>query len=479
MAERPVPFNTPVYQNIPEEGLSELSALLIDGYVTELPQEGQPATVKRPGIESFADTSNSSNSIDGLFYWGTQDEEVVVCNGNIYSVDSAGNVTTRATSKMLVGQRVSFVERGDNIYMVNGQHIIKIDGTWTVSQLSVSGVVDFQATSIATINKRLVVTRYGDDRIYYTDANSDVFNGATDSFVANVNPDDATKVVEFRGLLLAFGTHTIETWQDTGSLFFNFQRDIGSAIKKGCIAADTVQFAEGFWYYWDEDRRCVRWPGVGLPEPLSTPYDRVVQGFSDISNAMSDIYRIAGHIFYVTQFPTADRTLVYDVSRNEWHEWSYWNKSTASHERFLGQTYDYVSPWNKHLVGGRNNGLVGNMSLDTFQDWGDTIRTVRQTGHVTHGTQLRKKSNWIKFRIQKGYGSYTAENKFSIRWRDNNNAWGNELILGLGKTGEYDFYTTLRRMGVYTSRQYEIVHTHNSRFALFNGTEDIEVLNRS
>ena len=479
MPEVPVLFNTPVYQNIPEEGLSEMSALMIDGYVTELPQMGQPATVKRPGIASFADTSNSGSRVDGTFYWQTQDIDVAVCNGSIYSITSAGVVATLGTDKMQTGTRVQFVERGDNLYMVNGGSIVKIDGTLTVTALTITGIVDTQACSIASINKRLVVARTGSDRMYYTDANSDTFNGTTDSFVANSNPDDATRIEEYRGLLLVFGAQSIEMWQDTGSQYFDFQRDPAYILKKGCIASGTVKFAEGYWYYYDADRRCVRWSGAGIPEPLSTPYDRVIQGFEKVSAATSDIYRIAGHVFYVTQFPTADKTLVYDITRNEWHEWSYWNQTTASHERFLGQTYEYVSAWNKHLVGGRNNGKVGSMSLTTYQDWGNTIRTVRRTGHISHNTLMKKKSKWLKFKVQKGYGSYTAENKFTIRWKDNNGDWGNEVLIGLGYTGEYEFFETLRRQGTYYSRQYEFVHTHNSKFALFNGAEEIILLNRS
>ena len=463
-----MPFGTQIYRNVPSEGLTELSARLIDG----IPNVARNV-MKRPGIAAWADTSNANKSIDLIAYWPNNKVAIVVCNGNIYSVTSAGAVTLRATGKLQVGARVDYIDVGDTLYLANGGRIVKLTAAYASSYIAITGVADPHVNSLEVVNQKGIATLTGSQRCYFTPAGSfDTYNGLTDSFTATVNPDAATKLVRTKTGVMVFGPKSIEPRYDRGTSSLNFLRDNGGVLSTGCIAPNTVQYINDIFYYLDQYRRIVRWTGGGIPEVLSTPFDDVIQGFALVSNAISDVYRIWGLTLYVISFPTAASTLVYCIETNEWCEWAYWNGTTAAYENYLGNYYCYIPEWNKHLVGGKKNGKVGLMSKSTYQDWGDTMRTLYRSGHINYGSyMLEKQSDLVRLHLKKGVGSYTAAAKSVVRYRDNNEAWGNEIELDLGFTGEQEFFIDINSNGTYCTRQYEFVHTANSEFILFGGEE--------
>jgi len=100
-----------------------------------------------------------------------------------------------------------------------------------------------------------------------------------------------------------------------------------------------------------------------------------------------------------------------------------------------------------------------------------------KTGHVDHGSSRRKRSNRLTLRFKRGVatGSETTP-EVSIRWRDDGGAWGNASLqsLGLGQTGENEFFVVLRRNGIYRTRQYEIVQTDNVEFRFMEMEEEFD-----
>ena len=136
----------------------------------------------------------------------------------------------------------------------------------------------------------------------------------------------------------------------------------------------------------------------------------------------------------------------------------------------------YVPEWNKRLMGDREKGYIYEIKDNIYTDNGDILKTVRRTGHITHGTNSLKKSHELRLRIKRGVGSISEDVVMMMRWRDDNGEWGNEQMLSLGKVGDKDIFVTLKPMGFYHSRQYEFSHTDNSQFVLIDAEELIEVI---
>jgi hypothetical protein len=114
----------------------------------------------------------------------------------------------------------------------------------------------------------------------------------------------------------------------------------------------------------------------------------------------------------------------------------------------------------------------------SYQDNGNTIKSLIRTGHINHGTDNFKRSNQLRVRLRRGVGAITGDPQFSLRWRDQGGAWSNWHSRNMGRAGDPEFFVTFKRMGKYRTRQYEIQHADNSDFTLISIEEDVEDLGK-
>ena len=83
-------------------------------------------------------------------------------------------------------------------------------------------------------------------------------------------------------------------------------------------------------------------------------------------------------------------------------------------------------------------------------------------------------------RIKRGVGFPTGSPSAHIpylivRWKDNNNnTWGNDHKIDLGKVGETEFIASLKRLGIYRTRQWEFILSDAVPLVLCDVEEDIE-----
>ena len=52
--------------------------------------------------------------------------------------------------------------------------------------------------------------------------------------------------------------------------------------------------------------------------------------------------------FYVLNFPTKNKTYVFDFSTNAMSEWGYWDSSRGQYDMFRGRCYTYARGWDFH-----------------------------------------------------------------------------------------------------------------------------------
>ena len=228
---------------------------------------------------------------------------------------------------------------------------------------------------------------------------------------------------------------------------------------------------------WLDDKRRFVKLDQRAPTHISFPYHKLVTSFAAVDDAVSDNIEVAGFPLYVTSFPSMRKTLVYNYQKDGWAEWGYWNTSNATYEGFRGNCYAYSKLWNKHLVGDRANGKIYTMSRDHYTDNGDSIRTLRRTGFISHGTSALKTSNEIVLRLKRGQGNAAVANPvMTLRWRNHNGAWSHERQLSLGAVGDHYLEARTHRLGEYRYRQYEICHTDPCDFVLVDAQEDVDGL---
>lgn len=523
MAFTPIPINSKPYKNIDDILNSNGSSdALIDGFIDEA-----GFTNKRPGISStiFANLG-VDRTVDGLYWWTSRKWLIAVCGGNVYKVtDSQGNFTDITGDTLQTGVRPTFVDYGDNILITNGARMVFTNGSTASVVLGSDGLnyTCIRSHTAAAANAPITGADYA---TYWTQtgtggvawAAATEYESILTTYLADVDaPQDSTHIGFLDTYVLAnfpgtgdFGYSNVadfKTWDaldfavtegipDNGvallvndgkiyiigersiEIFYNdgdtpFARLGQSFVDSGCIAKYTAIFIQGMLYYLDHNRKFVRMNGT-VPQTISTPFDRVIQELETVEDAFADYIQADGKMFYVVTFPTENFTLAYDIFSDSWYQWGYWNQNNGSYDRFYPNCYAYCPEWGFHIIGDRFTGKLYKFGKDYYQDIENVIRMLKRSGHIDHGTYQTKKSNALLIKAKSGQ---LDDAVVSIRWKDNGkNQWSNYHNIPLKDQGDTNFFAKMTRLGMYRSRQYEIVHTENAPFSLAGIEEDVEGL---
>lgn len=484
------------YSNVDGVELTEQPESLIDGYVNEA-----GTYVKRPGFALFCDLEDIA-PVQGLYYWREKGVVVAVCNQNIYKITEAGAKTDITSDQLTGNNRVSFAEvvQGDashHLAMADGGNIISWDGVGVATAQIADGDAPTSVKFVSFLDGYLLATNENNS-FYWSDLND--FDSWTGSSIASAetNNDNITAIrMMFRELVL-FGEQTVEIWYSTGDSDV-FTRRLGAEIERGCFVPQTIQSINDVLIFFDSNRRVSMLTGR-TPQVVSTSIDRELANLTVVTDAYADILQADGRGFYVLTFPTEERTFVYDFQSNGWCEWGWWDAPNNVYRHHRAKCSVYVPEWGKHLIGDRANGKVYTVDDAYYADDDVLIRMKLKTGHIDHGTFVRKRSNKLRLHTKRGVavsdpiladGTYTADGseeadgdageptpELSIRWRDDGGPWGNESLqsLGLGYVGENKFLIDLFRLGIYRTRQYEIVQTDKVEFRLMGMEEVIDFM---
>lgn len=472
----PVPLTGPAYTNIDADVLDTFSVDVRNAYVNE-----GGFTVKRPGLRLFADLGTTVG-VDGLHWWSEKKLALAVSNGQIWKLTTSGGASAQMTSSAVlsIGTPTTFTTNkpasGDDepkAYLANGGNIVatKFDGvpaalTDPDAPTAVTHVDFLDQYTLANIVDSAV---WGNSEV----AQGDVWR-AIDRFSSESKPDNLLALHVENAEIALFGSRSVEFWGNDGQSPFSKLR--GTDIRRGLGATYSVAFVGDSWIYIDDKRKLARIVNRAVQE-ASTPFDRVLQDLSRVDDAVAREMTIEGLPLYVISFPTDQRTLVYNYTKNDWSEWDFWDQEAGGSRRFLGATYAYAEPWNLHLLGDVNSGKIYAADFDNLSDNGHAIRTLRRTGHVSHGTMQEKVSHELIVRITRGLGHENLPApKLSIRWRNDKGDWTTAKYPSLGVVGDHRNYFRLTGLGRYRTRQYEIMSTDNVPLTISEAKEFVDVL---
>lgn len=473
MPTLPVPIFRPVYRGVDGVELSDDNFYLMDGYRS---QKG--GTVSRPGSSTvYTHSSALGVGIDGLHYWQDKDQLVLVSGGEIVSLNHSGGVFGAAVSNpgtryMLEGQRVSFAGDGTNLFLANGGRIVYISTSGTPAYLGDTDAPG-NASHIAYLDTYILSNNIGSNRFYWSNVGTSSDWSALNFASAVGNPDPIVALHVFNREIYLFGKQTIEIWENDGNN--PFSRIPGGFIQSGCSAPHSVVNDDNYIYWFDHERRFVRFNGKTV-ERLSTPYDREVQGFSTVADCYAVRIPFESNNFIVFNFPAANRSLVFNQTVDEWGEWGKWISARGEYDRWIGGAYVYAEPWGKHIIGRRDKAVLAEFSRSYLSDDGEVIRLARLTGHVDFGTLQNKRSNEFRIRARRGDGLSGSAGRITVRFKDNGRYWSQPRTISLGSLGEYDMVARLYRTGIFRTRQYEFIASDAVPVVFTAAEEDIEVL---
>lgn len=261
-------------------------------------------------------------------------------------------------------------------------------------------------------------------------------------------PDNIAQMMTSHSELWIFGTQTTEVFRNEGGDDV-FRRDPGAFIHQGIVApASACRFDQGLaWLGGDTSGKCIAWRTVGFsPKRISNhAIEAAWSGYSTVSDAVGFSFVWKGHTFLVFNFLTANKTWVYDLNTNLWHEWG------SGANKFRGRCHAFT--FSKHLVGDHTTGQIFELSGSTYRDDGAATTYQRACPYIA---EERKNISY------KGGVQLEAENtspaNYSLDWStDGGQTWIDAI------PAEVDLWW--RRLGGGRDRVFRFTSTANAKQA--------------
>lgn len=289
--------------------------------------------------------------------------------------------------------------------------------------------------------------------IYNSDSTNPYSWGALNWASAESYPDPVIGLSRQNNFIVAFGTESSEFMYNyaKANQITDFasplDRHESMVLQTGILNRNAVLQAERLLVFIGDSlmggHSVWRMDGSNAKE-ISTEY---VEKFIDLEDTTTDItgfgLRVAGHMLFVMNLPTADRTFVYDVEENIWTEWQY-----------DGGMFPFVYFCDADGVVVLQHGTNGKLyKLDplVYNDFDADIEARIRLSKQDFDTDS------YKFFHQTTIIGDKAAHAYTLRWSDDDyTTWSNDKVLSVGDRPYF------MRSGKSRRRAWEIEYTHNS-----------------
>lgn len=297
-------------------------------------------------------------------------------------------------------------------------------------------------------------------------------------------PDPISGLIVMNLQIWLIGQLTTEIWNNTGAADFTFQIQPGVFIEHGCIATYSIakQDLSVYWLSQDEQGHAIVIHGTEY-QALRISTFALEDEFSQyplLSDAIGVTYQQDGHTFYVLQFPTANKTWVWDKTNAQWHQRAWTdNQGTLNRHRMNC----ICNAYNQNIVGDWQNGNLYAFDTSTYVDNVDgaglnpdgsyPITRIRSWPGVIDESKRITYNNFIAD-MQVGDYAQNDTPQVSLSWSDDRGrTYNNPIEQSLGKTGQYLTNMQWRRLGQARGRVFQLEWSVNGNTALNGAWVDI------
>lgn len=401
---------------------------------------------KRPGLTLYKDFGTGNGR--GIAYFRNK---IYVCvDGHVYedSITPTSVITlTDSTSKVAMLNANSSVI-GDYLFICDGTSgwIIKQDGSVT------------QITDADFPSPHIPIPTFIDGYILLA-KNSDVYNCVLDDplswasgeyLSAEMFPDPIVGLARQNNQVVVFGKMSIEFFYDAANVSGSpLNRNDSTVIQVGCAFPYAIYQNESTCIFTGQSESGGRavWQLDGFkPTKISDEFiERILDQESNPSNVYGFGLRTMGHLFYLVNLPTLDRTFVYDTEEKLWHEWS--SNNNGSHSVFNCNYMCDQQTGAAYLVH-KNNGCVYKIDPTVYQDDGVNILVDITTNKYDMDTYKRKFIRNIRVVGDRS-------DSVNVRWSDDDyQTWSNTKSIAMN-----DDFPNFARLGSFRRRAFNIKHS--------------------
>lgn len=202
--------------------------------------------------------------------------------------------------------------------------------------------------------------------------------GASNFYSSEAKSDPTTAVATTRGALIVLGTNSMELWGTNNNKFDPYSTITGTPSGIGTASPHTLATCGDLAFFLGSSEV----GSAGVYRISGTTVDRISDkaleanisalGTSVQQSAIGWAYGWEGDIYYVLDFPAANRTWVWGSDTGTWHERLRRNLAGGSWESY---PYRFGVYHNGRIWVGTNVGpQLCYLTSDTYQEWDSTIR---------------------------------------------------------------------------------------------------------
>ena len=330
-----------------------------------VPEGGkQPAFLQRaPGL--LLRTTVGTGPIRGMWPLGAY---FYVASGNtFYRISGAGDVV--ALGNIAGSGPVVMADNGTQIMIAaDPAGYIYSVSTGIFSQITDASFPG--ASMVGYLDGYFVFIQPNSQKVWVTSLLDGTSIDPLDFASAEGNPDNIVSMIVDHREVWLFGDNSTEVWYNAGLSDFPLVRIQGAYNELGCAARYSVAKMNNQVYWLGKDAR-----GQGIVyvangyqgQRVSThSVEWQIQQYGDLSDAIGFTYQQDGHMFYVLNFPSSNKTWAYDAATGAWHERAGWDDQWVRY-----RAHCQVFFQSKNFVGDYENGNIYELDLDTY-DYNNT-----------------------------------------------------------------------------------------------------------
>ncbi len=476
-----LPFNEKPQKNINSDGVNLGTVDFQNGYI-EMTETGDVVKTKRNGLELY------KNIVDGaqidspdVFWWDEKSVLIIINNGQVFVQNIKGESLTDVSGvnvRLELNSKCTFATNGDHLAIANGGRIVlyEYDAALTNrTEYIADADAPTECSHVCFLDYYLLANNVGTAQINFSDFQTSPTNWrAIDAFVAESSPDNVLSIYVNNRTLIIMGARSIEFWGNNG--IDPFYRIQGQSKSSGVMSKYCMVFANNVGFFFDEKRRLNRLDG-GQVQIVNSQYDRELQRMETVTDCEAFYQTFNGKHLIHFNFPTEDKTFVYDVFYDYWVENNTYDSSSDTFKMFLGKRYAYANEWNLHLFTSKNKDKLFKMADTVYEDDNEQIKFLIETGTINHGTFFETKQNFdLIFNVTTGQTVAGQISQAILHIKDENNGvYDRSYVIDLGTPNSTNNKVTLRNLGIYKERQYKLEYYDNSKFILNDVLERLTV----
>jgi hypothetical protein len=430
----------------PGAALQESAGRLINGYAVKT-EQGAPSPMlwrRSAGLRLLFEIGGHAHCRGAILAGSTL---LVVLDQRVYAVTHANGVFTATNLGALPGTDLVTIARNN----AATPNIVAVCEAGAFNLFVGSAPTNFadgdlpSVNSVAGMNGYLIFTT-GAGAIWATDLNAVTVQSDART-VAQMKPDALLRGVAFRGEFFAFGTESIEVYDDVGTNPFPLQYK--SMVPRGLIGTHAVAGFEDGWaneLIWvGEDGNVYLLDGY-TPKPVGNDdVSRAVSAASNRAAIEACVYMDGKNPFFAVTSP-GEWTWEYNVATAAWNE-------RRSYGRADWRARRAIRAFDRWIAGDDTTGRFAAIDNAYAREHGGALVWRLESGANAQFPQ-RIVIPRADFNFTAALGAAPGEDPIEtdpqvmIAWSlDGGYAWGDPVMRALGREGEAAKAVTVNRIG--------------------------------